>query len=144
MIYLPDVNIWVALTSDRHIHHSIANQWLQTISEDQIAFCRITELGLLRLVTNARVMSEDVLSASQGWSVYHELLADRRVIFLPEQAGFTECWQESVKGILGGPNAWTDAYLTAFAAHVDATVVTLDRRFPVFGVRVTRNLLGEP
>ncbi len=29
--------------------------------------------------------------------------------------------------------AWTDAYLAAFAAHVGATIFTLDRAFSVLG-----------
>jgi toxin-antitoxin system PIN domain toxin len=129
MIYLPDVNVWIALTSDRHIHHAIASEWLQSVAEDRIAFCRITELGFLRLLTNARVMSEDVLSASEAWAVYDEWRADSRVIFLPELPDFSVLWSRNGRAIQGGPNAWTDAYLGVFAEHVDATLVTLDRKF---------------
>jgi hypothetical protein len=45
MIFLPDVNIWIALTSNRHVHHSLATEWVQGIENDQIAFCRISELN---------------------------------------------------------------------------------------------------
>jgi predicted nucleic acid-binding protein len=62
MIFLPDVNIWIALTSNRHVHHSLATEWLQGIENEQIAFCRISELSFLRLLTNAHVMGKDVLS----------------------------------------------------------------------------------
>jgi predicted nucleic acid-binding protein len=48
MFFLLDVNIWVVLTSNRHVYHSLANEWLQSIETDEIAFCRISELGLLR------------------------------------------------------------------------------------------------
>jgi hypothetical protein len=58
MIYMPDVNVWVALTSNRHVHHALANKWVQTTENDQIAFCRITELGFLRLLTNSHVMGK--------------------------------------------------------------------------------------
>jgi uncharacterized protein len=58
MIFLPDVNIWIALTSNRHVHHSEANEWLQGIEGDEIAFCRVSELGFLRLLTNAHVIGQ--------------------------------------------------------------------------------------
>jgi predicted nucleic acid-binding protein len=69
MIYLPDVNIWVALTSDKHVHHLTARNWLQNLGMEQIAFCRITELGFLRLLTNRHVMNEDVLDPMRGKSM---------------------------------------------------------------------------
>lgn len=133
MIYLPDVNVWIALTSNRHVHHSPAAEWLRGIGDDQIAFCRISELGFLRLLTNTHVMGRDVLSPVQAWRVYDEWRSDDRVVFLPEGAGFSEQWQQSRAQIPGGPNAWTDAYLAAFAVHADMTVVTLDRKFLPLG-----------
>lgn len=133
MIFFPDVNIWLALTSNRHVHHSLANAWLQSVDADQIAFCRITELGFLRLLTNAHVMGKDVLSPAESWRIYDEWRADDRVIFLPERTEFSEQWRRSGEQISGGPNAWTDAYLAVFAAHANATIVTLDRRFPPLG-----------
>ncbi len=52
MIYLPDVNVWIALAADKHIHHSVAKRWFTNIQADQVLFCRITQLGFLRLLTN--------------------------------------------------------------------------------------------
>jgi toxin-antitoxin system PIN domain toxin len=133
MIYLPDVNIWIALTSDRHIHHPVATEWFRSIDADTIAFCRVTELGFLRLLTNAHVMGRDVLSPGHAWRTYDAWRTDDRVVFLSEQANFTEHWRRLGSQITGGANAWTDAYLATFAAHVDLTVVTLDRQFSHFG-----------
>ena len=67
MIYLPDVNIWIALTSNRHVHHQLATEWLHGVGHDTVAFCRVSELGFLRLLTNAHVMGKDVLSPAQAW-----------------------------------------------------------------------------
>ncbi len=133
MTFLPDVNIWVALTSNRHVHHALVNEWLQGIESDQIAFCRISELDFLRLLTNAYVMGNDVLSPTEAWNVYDEWRTDDRVIFLPERGEFTEHWQRLGRQIVGGPNVWTNAYLAAFALHANATVVTLDRKFIPLG-----------
>lgn len=133
MIYLPDVNIWIALTSNRHVHHQIATEWLQGVEQDRVAFCRVSELGFLRLLTNAHVMGSDVLSPAQAWHVYDEWRTDDRVVFLHERADFSEQWRLFGEQIAGGPNVWTDAYLSAFALHSNATVVTLDRKFIPLG-----------
>ncbi|MDT7817595.1 MAG: uncharacterized protein QOJ51_4979 [Acidobacteriaceae bacterium] len=133
MIYLPDVNVWIALTSNRHVHHPIATEWLQGIEQDYVAFCRVSELGFLRLLTNGHVMGNDVLSATQAWRIYDEWRADGRVIFLSERTNFSEQWRQLGNQISGGPNAWTDAYLAAFAGDCNATVITLDRTFRSHG-----------
>jgi len=86
MIYLPDVNIWIALTSNRHVHHQIVTEWLQTVDQDKLAFCRVSELGFLRFRTNAHVLGKDVLSPAQAWRVYGEWRTDDRVVFLSEGA----------------------------------------------------------
>jgi predicted nucleic acid-binding protein len=43
--------------------------------------------------------------------------------------------------VLGGPNAWTDAYLAAFALHANATVATLERKFIPLGEVSIRSLV---
>ena len=98
------------------------------MGDARIAFCRITELGLLRLLTNRHVMAGDVLEPRQAWIVYDAWRMDPRVDFVDEPPGFSARWRELGEKIAGGPNAWTDAYLASFAASSDATLVTLDRR----------------
>jgi uncharacterized protein len=93
-------------------------------------------------------MGEDVLEPAFAWRVYDELRADSRVVFLPEQIGFSEFWREAGDQIVGGPNAWTDSYLAAFASNTSTTIVTFDRRFkshyclwcadPVFLIRCNK------
>ena len=128
-----NIFIWIALTSNQHVHHSLATEWLLGIENDQIAFCRISELGFLRLLTNPHVMGKDVLSPVEAWRVYDEWRTDDRVIFLPERAEFSEEWRQLGGQITGGPNVWTDAYLAAFALLTNATIVTLDRKFLTLG-----------
>jgi toxin-antitoxin system PIN domain toxin len=133
MIFLPDVNVWIALTSDRHIHHPSARAWLKSAEDVQLVFCRVTEMGFLRLLTNQHVMGDDVLDAEAAWGVYDTWRTDGRVVFLPEPLGFSARWRRASSRIPLNPNAWTDAYLAAFAGEVRAVVVTFDRRFPSLG-----------
>src|ERR1700678_690513 len=131
MIYLPEVNIWIALTSD--VHHQIATEWLDGPDHDTVAFCRVSELGFLRLLTNAHVMGKDVLSPAQAWDVYDEWRTDDRVVFLTERADFSDRWRLLGQRIQRGSNVWTDAYLAVFAGDNNAAVVTLDRTFRPMG-----------
>lgn len=36
---LPDVNVWIALVSDRHEHHAIARSWFDSVI-GPVLFCR--------------------------------------------------------------------------------------------------------
>ena len=66
---------------------------------------------------------------------------DPRVDFLLEPTGFEERWRELGDKIIGGPNAWTDAYLATFAAISNAALVTLDRRLNTLGAARVQYLL---
>jgi uncharacterized protein len=52
---LPDINVWLALVLPDHVHRERALTWWER-QADSIAFCRFTQLGLLRLLTTASVM----------------------------------------------------------------------------------------
>jgi len=51
-MFLPDVNVWLALAFDFHSHHAAANIWYEG-STEPCAFCRWTQQGLLRLATES-------------------------------------------------------------------------------------------
>jgi toxin-antitoxin system PIN domain toxin len=130
--FLPDVNVWVALTSDRHIHNRIAANWFDGLGDGQTVFCRVTQMGLLRLLTNSRVMGVDVVSASSAWKVYQALAADSRVYFSAEPPGLEHAWHALTRSLAAGQGFWTDTYLQAFAQLRDLSVVTFDRGFQRF------------
>jgi predicted nucleic acid-binding protein len=53
IVSLPDVNIWIALAAEDHVHHVPARDWFAAQPAASVAFCRITQMGLLRLLTNS-------------------------------------------------------------------------------------------
>src|SRR5260370_21928869 len=73
MTYLPDVNIWIALAAERHSHHGAAERWFKNLSDQKLVFCRTTQLGFLRLLTNRHVMEEEVMNPDQAWQAYRAL-----------------------------------------------------------------------
>jgi uncharacterized protein len=129
---LPDVNVWLALVSRRHIHHEIAAGWFETVADNQVAFCRITQMGMLRLLTNRHAMGVDALNPIEAWKTYRRLMSDGRIRFLGEPAGIETTWQEFTLSVQPATNSWTDAYLYAFASMSNARVVSFDRGFSRF------------
>lgn len=85
-------------------------------------------MGFLRLLTNRSVMGGDSLNPKAAWEIYDALRADPQVVFLEEVPEVTVRWREISTGAIGGPNMWTDAYLSALASARNVQLVTFDRR----------------
>ena len=128
-ICLPDINVWVALWWDGHTHHRPAKEWFASLDRCQAAFCRVTQMGFLRLITNPRLMREDVRSAGQAWDLCEKVMADPRVFFLPEAEAVETAWKRFTRLLPVGTGLWTDAYLAAFASIHGLTLVSFDRGF---------------
>jgi toxin-antitoxin system PIN domain toxin len=128
-IYLPDVNVWLAIAADGHIHHKDASAWFDSGAPAAAAFCRITQMGLLRLLTNKHAMHEDALSQKEAWRVFDRLREDERVTFLDELEDLEPAWRAATQQPSPSNNLWTDSYLHAFATAGNVTVVTFDRTF---------------
>src|SRR5262245_14924280 len=93
MTYLPDINLWIALILEDHVHHAAAVRWF-TGAFEFAAFCRVTEMGFLRLLTNKHVMSNNVCSIQQAWRMLEGIRRDERVLFAPEPSGIRVAWRD--------------------------------------------------
>jgi hypothetical protein len=129
MTYLPDVNVWVALAVAEHTHHAPALQWMEESVPDTVAFCRVTQMGFLRLLTNPRVMSGDEVSVARAWSLLDSFYQDAGIVFADEPPGLEARWRALTRHLQAGKNMWTDAYLTALATAAGYTLVTFDAGF---------------
>lgn len=123
---LPDVNVWLAAVWASHVHHSAAKTWLDAL-DDGLAFCRVTEMALLRLVSNPAVTGPDALTRRQAWDLVLGLEADPRVEFLLEPAGLTPVWMAFSKRDDRSHLLWTDDYLAAFCQVSGVQLVTFER-----------------
>lgn len=136
---LLDVNVWLAAAWARHADHAIVKSWLDE-DEGPVAFCRVTQMALLRLVTNPKVTGRDAVTRRQAWGIADAFLADPRVRLLAEPDGLLSLWRAFSKRADRAHLLWTDDYLAAFAQAANAEFVTLDRaligRYP--SVRVVR------
>jgi toxin-antitoxin system PIN domain toxin len=126
-VILLDVGVWLAASWGRHIQHRVAATWFDHQEED-LAMCRVTQMSLLRLLSNPAVMNEDVLSRGDAWRVIDQLRADARVIWAEEPVPLEAVWRAISARDDASHKLWTDDYLSAFAQSAGATLATLDHR----------------
>lgn len=129
MSFLPDINVWLALTFSAHTHHAQAKAWFETTSTSSCAFCRMTQQGFLRLSSNPSFFKSDALTLRQAWKTYDALLRDQRVYFEPEPAGVEDVWRRLTNLEAYSPKKWNDAYLAAFSGKAELRLVSFDRGF---------------
>ncbi len=128
-MHLPDVNFWIALTFRSHTHHAVANAWMESVDDDSCGFCRVTQMGFLRLATNQKIFPADAVPMRDAWQLYDQICADLRVGFVDEPEGLQDVWRSQTQSSLYCTNVWTDAYLAAFALAADFAIVTFDMGF---------------
>lgn len=128
---LPDLNVWLALALAEHPHHRAAQAYWYETAATRIWFCRVTMLGLVRLLAQPKLMGKAALGLRDAFDVY------RRFAALPEVGHCAEpadC--ESLLASLLEPatpaRLWTDTYLAAFAAAGGLRLVTFDKDFARF------------
>jgi len=125
---LVDVNVWIALGYPGHRQHRVATEWFGNRSSTAY-FCRHTQLGLLRLLTNARVMGPDVKSQIEAWRYYDALRKDSGIGFLDEPSMVETILRDLTQARTRSPNTWSDSYLGAFARALDLSIVSFDTVF---------------
>jgi hypothetical protein len=122
---LLDLNILTALLWPSHEHHGAAHRWFAARGNARWATCPLTQLGFVRIVSNA-AFSPDALSPVQALTLLAENLTH----------GGHEFWTDSlqvppaVKPMeprLQGYRQLTDTYLLALASRRKGILATFDR-----------------
>jgi predicted nucleic acid-binding protein len=60
----------MAMAVERHQFHRSDERWWDNDESAAIGFCRLTQIGLLRLLTSAAAMTGHPLTNEQAWQVY--------------------------------------------------------------------------
>jgi toxin-antitoxin system PIN domain toxin len=126
--YLPDLNVWLALSWARHKHSDRAWEWFAGQESDAFLFCRISQLGLLRLLTTSAVMGSDVCTIQGAWSIYDRWLEDARVSFTNEPQTTESALRAATRPFArtASPKALGDCYLRAISQATKSVLVTFD------------------
>lgn len=132
MLDLLDTNVWVALSLADHEHHQRARRYWREESSGEFGFCRVTELGLLRLLSNRSLLGDASLDGGAAWRALSTWKREPGVVRVEEPPGLDEllaAWGSELD-IRGGH--WTDAYLAAFATASGCRLVSFDAGFARF------------
>jgi predicted nucleic acid-binding protein len=116
MTYLLDVSSLLALLWENHVHHSRILKWQV---DEQIAVCPITELGFLRISTQAfNATMDDARRSLSTW------LTKRKPLFIP-------CDERAIAGLQAPTGRQTtDFYLAHLALAHKMKLATLDEDIP--------------
>ena len=130
---LLDLGVWLPLSAPDHEHYPRARKYWDSEASDEMAFCRLTALALLRHLTNERILQDAALDGSAAWRALETWLAIPHVTLVAEPIGVDELLRDWATKLSLRGGAWTDAYLAAFASAGDYRLVAFDaefRRFP--------------
>jgi len=124
----------MALVLEHHVHRPAARAWWQT-ANGMIAFTRLTQIGMLRLLTTSAAMDGKPLAMDEAWRVHDGLFADDRVALLAEPVDADRHFREYASGRIAAPKVWADAWLLAVARSAAGVLITFDRRLAERGAR---------
>ena len=143
--HLFDTNVFLAASVEAHAHHGPARRWVESVEPpSSLAFCRITEMSCLRLLTQPIADGFRPLGNRDAAAVYLAWRLDERVELIAEPPGLEELWPRLALRDGCSPKLWTDAYLAAFAVAGGCRLVTFDAAFRQFEPAGLDLLLLEP
>jgi toxin-antitoxin system PIN domain toxin len=137
-LFFLDVNVWIALSVSGHPHNEDALNWLERLPDDStLIFSRVTQLGLLRLLTNTAVMGDEVLTMRKAWAVYDRWLQDPRVEFYPEPRNVGSAFRDATEPFSAkAATKWVgDCWLLAYAEASNARLATFDQALHSFALK---------
>ena len=122
--YLADVNVLLALVWPRHTGHAAAQAWFAKSGHRAWATDPLTQLGVLRLLTNPAV-THGAVSARTALELLAEATAHPGHEFWSLDYDPATALNPLISD-LTGPQQWTDALLLAHAAERNGVLVTFD------------------
>jgi toxin-antitoxin system PIN domain toxin len=121
---LLDLNILAALLWPAHEHHEAAHRWFAARRKARWATCALTQLGLIRLLSNPS-FSRDALSPADASLLLSANTAHPNHEFWIEDLSVTEALQ-AIPRKLQGHKQVNDAYLLSLANHHHGVLATFD------------------
>lgn len=137
---LLDLNVWLALVVADHPHHAaVRHYWDQQQATPALGprvwFCRSTMLGLVRLLTQPKLMGDGVLGLPQAQAIYQQLRQADGVGFVGDTESADALLARWVAPLGQAPlpaRLWTDAWLAASAEAAGLRLVSFDADFARF------------
>ena len=129
---LPDLNVWLALVWPKHSHHQYADHYWEVQASDRVLFSTVTALGLVRLVSQPKLMGPAVRNPAEASALLDALCQQPGVgLAEPEHDGW-EVFHQLLRGGEIPARLYTDAHLAALAIANGWRLVSFDRDFERF------------
>lgn len=124
MIYLLDVNALVALGFINHEFHPRLASWVRSLTSPQLGTCSITELGFVRVLTQAPAYG---FTVAQARTLLIRLKRTRsaRLTFISDDHDVAH-----LPGWVRTPKKITDGHLAKLASAHGVLLATLDENIP--------------
>jgi toxin-antitoxin system PIN domain toxin len=137
---LLDVNVLIALTDPRHVHHSMARNWFASSEGERLGICPLTEAGFLRVATNP-AFHPSPRALEHAIAILQVLRGRDDYWYCPIDSSWLTLTAPFAARIRGHQQV-TDAYLLGLAIKEDGVLVTFDRGMKYMaGPEFRRNLL---
>lgn len=128
---LPDLNVWLALLWPEHPHHQHAVRYWEQQAAEQVLFCTVTALGLVRLLCQPKLMGTAVRNTAEASDLLHALCRQPGVQIARLDHDGWEVFHQRLRGGLHGAEIpsrrCTDAHLAALAIANGWRLVSFDR-----------------
>jgi hypothetical protein len=136
-VKIVDANVLLYSVNRQARQHQRATEWLSGAlsSAESVGLPWVSLLAFLRVSTNPRIF-ERALSAEQAFDVVETWLGRRQVTTLAPTARHLPILRGLVETHGAAGNMTTDAHLAALALEHGAEIVTFDRDFVRFGVKL--------
>jgi len=128
--HLCDLNVFLAGAVAIHSAHDAAKTFFEGLpSGDTVEFCRATEIGFLRLLTQKIADGYEPVSNRAAREALGEWMALPHVRVAMEPPGIHSLWTSLADREASAPKIWMDAWLAAFAIRARMRLVSFDRGF---------------
>lgn len=132
-----DANVLLYSTNTASTHHVAAHRWLAAAlsGTEAVGFPWVSLLAFIRLSTNPRVFPSP-LSVSSAWDLVDSWLGQPSATIVAPTTRHPALLRGLLEQAGTAANLTTDAHLAALAIEHGAEVVSFDRDFARFDVRV--------
>ena len=129
---LPDLNVWLALASPAHQHHSNAVSYWEEQAAQQVLFCTVTALGLVRLVMQHKVMGDAALTAAAASALLDQFVQQPGVSYAQPSSEGWDVFHGFMRQSELSPRLCTDTHLASLAIINQWRLVSFDQDFQLF------------
>ena len=129
---LPDLNVWLALACPDHSHHRQALHYWEQQAAEQVLFCTVTALGLLRLVGQPKLMGAAVKTSGEASALLEAFCQQPGVSMASAELNVWDVFHQLLRSTELPARLCTDAYLAAVAMANGWRLVSFDRDFERF------------